>query len=416
VLRHCKILYIVGGTGNAERVDVSDLFAARLASAGLETDYVIFPEGAGPPWRSSKWRGARAFLVGRSSRAGLQGALISKLYEVWGDLRAFWLALTRPYDIIQVRDKFVVAVLGLGAAKLRGKIFTYWLSYPYAESRILDAEEGRARIPLASFLGGKIAGWLLYKVVMPRSDHVFVQSEQMRRDVALEGVPAELMTSVPMGVGDDLLERAPLPVTPRTVTYLGTLHRVRNLGVLVDAWPRVLESYPDAVLSFVGDGPDREDREYLERLVSRRGLTSSVIFTGMLPMRDAQDYVLRSAVCVSPFYPTPILQSTSPTKLVEYMALGRPVVANTHPEQSAVLEESRAGLCVEWSPEAFAAAFVALFAEPAAADEMGRRGREYVRSRRTYSAIAEKVAQDYARILARRSKPDAARSTAERDL
>jgi glycosyltransferase involved in cell wall biosynthesis len=136
----------------------------------------------------------------------------------------------------------------------------------------------------------------------------------------------------------------------------------------------------------------------------------------MLPMRDAQDYVLRSAVCVSPFYPTPILQSTSPTKLVEYMALGRPVVANTHPEQSAVLEESRAGLCVEWSPEAFAAAFVALFAEPAAADEMGRRGREYVRSRRTYSAIAEKVAQDYARILARRSKPDAARSTAERDL
>ncbi len=41
-----------------------------------------------------------------------------------------------------------------------------------------------------------------------------------------------------------------------------------------------------------------------------------------------------------------ILRAASPTKLVEYMAMGKAVVANDHPEQKRVIEESGAGYCV----------------------------------------------------------------------
>jgi hypothetical protein len=40
------------------------------------------------------------------------------------------------------------------------------------------------------------------------------------------------------------------------------------------------------------------------------------------------------------------LNPASPTKLVEYMALGKAVVANDHPDQRMVLEQSGAGICV----------------------------------------------------------------------
>ena len=100
---------------------------------------------------------------------------------------------------------------------------------------------------------------------------------------------------------------------------------------------------PTARLYVVGRGDDPEDETFLESEAARLGLQSSVVFVGQLPQAQALRYVREADVCVSPFYPTPVLRSTSPTKLVEYMAMGKAVVANDHPEQKRVIEESGAG-------------------------------------------------------------------------
>lgn len=399
----CRMLYVVGGPGNAERVDVSDLFARRLAASDFDVDYVIYGLHENAAWRQVEWRGARAWVVGRSRKGGLAGALISKMYEALADIRVFWASLRRGYDVVQVRDKFVVGVLGLLACRLRGRLFTYWMSYPFADCRIVDGREGNSRFPLASIVGGHCAKFLLYKVILPHADHVFVQSEQMKKDVAEEGVPNSKMTPVPMAVSESLLDVASAGVDEKTVLYLGTLVRVRRLDTLLDAMKIVLAQHPSARLFFVGDGDSPEDRAFLERRAKELGIDESVVFTGMLPMAEAHAYVSRSAVCLSPFYPIPILLSTSPTKISEYMALGRPVVANAHPEQSRIIEQSGAGYCVEWSAEEFARAIVKLLDDPFAAEEMGERGRAYVRANRTYGVVAPRVASVYRQLLAERA-------------
>jgi glycosyltransferase involved in cell wall biosynthesis len=104
--------------------------------------------------------------------------------------------------------------------------------------------------------------------------------------------------------------------------------------------------------------------------------------------------VAEADVCVSPFFPTPILNSTSPTKLVEYMAMGKAVVANDHPEQRLVIAESGAGLCVAWDETAFAQALLRLLRDPALARNMGERGRAWVLQHRTYDAIADLVERE----------------------
>jgi glycosyltransferase involved in cell wall biosynthesis len=395
-----RMLFLVGEPGGAERVDVADLFAVRLAGMGLQIDYIIFGTEPTGFWTEQEWRGARAFVIGRSPRAGISGKVLNKLIEVATDVRTFWQALTGSYDIIQVRDKFVVALLGLVAARIRGQRFCYWYSYPFAESRILEGEEGRARVPALSIAGGRVAKWLLYKVIMPRADHVFVQSQQMLEDVVAEGVPRELLTPVPMAVAEELLERAPADIAADTVLYLGTMGRVRRLDVLIEALALVREARPQARLIMVGDGPDAADLEYLQQRAIELGQADAVEFTGRMAMADAHARVACSAVCVSPFYPTPILQSTSPTKISEYMALGRPVVANTHPEQSAILAASGAGICVDWSAADFAAAIGQLLGDPVAAEALAARGRDYVREHRIYSVVAPPVAAEYARLFA----------------
>jgi glycosyltransferase involved in cell wall biosynthesis len=394
-----RMLYLVGGPGNAERVDVSDLFARRIAETGMEVDYVIFGLHETRAWQEIEWRGAKAWVVGRSRRGGVVGALTSKIYELFSDLRTFWKALVGNYDIIQIRDKFVVGVLCLIAAKLRGRVFTYWISYPFAECRIVDGNEGNSRFPRLSIMGGHTAMWLLYKIIMPFADHVFVQSEQMKSDIAEHGIEPLKMTPVPMAVSEELLDIAPGAIEADTILYLGTLIRVRRLETLLESLQIVRKTRPNAQLIFVGEGDSPEDRQFLESRTTEFGLDGAVKFTGMLPMAEAHAYVSRAAVCVSPFYPIPILLSTSPTKISEYMALSRPVVANAHPEQSLIIADSQAGICVEWSAENFAEAILQLLNDPDAAEEMGRRGREYVRENRTYAVVAPAVADVYRELM-----------------
>jgi phosphatidyl-myo-inositol dimannoside synthase len=58
-----------------------------------------------------------------------------------------------------------------------------------------------------------------------------------------------------------------------------TARMVRRKGqdTLIRAWPAVVSARPQAVLLLVGDGPDRRR---LERMVARRGIAGSVVFTG----------------------------------------------------------------------------------------------------------------------------------------
>jgi len=112
---------------------------------------------------------------------------------------------------------------------------------------------------------------------------------------------------------------------------------------------------------------------------------------GPLPQAEALRYVQEADVCVSPIYPVPILRAGSPTKLVEYMAMGKAAVANDHPEQRRLLEASGGGYCVPYDEPAFARAIVALLQNPQGAELMGRRGRRYVLEHLTYGVIADEV-------------------------
>jgi glycosyltransferase involved in cell wall biosynthesis len=209
-----------------------------------------------------------------------------------------------------------------------------------------------------------------------------------------------------MGVSADMFgpaepsrDRELLPVGIPAILYLGSLNKIRGLDCLIRAFARVRTSVPRARLYIVGRGDDPADEAFLECEVARLELQSSVVFVGQLPQADALGFVREADVCVSPI--PEILRAASPTKLVEYMAMGKAVVANDHPEQKRVIEESGAGYCVPWEEQPFADAIVRLLKDPETAQAMGRRGRRYVLDHRTYATIAAAVEQQFLDIVER---------------
>lgn len=390
------------------RVDVSILFGQELIGRGHHIDFVMQAATEAQQTGPQPWNTATVWVGKKLGRQGAWFRLGDHALSLLHDLRCLFLVDPRRYDAVQVKDKFFVAPLIYFAARLRGLKFFYWLSFPMPDAQLLRAAESATSFRRLIRLRALTAKWLLYRWLLPRADHVFVQSEQMKQDVIAYAISADRVTVVPMGVpkeelqdtvnGTDRSEAELGPVLD--VVYLGTIARARRIEVLVDALIELRKMGIGSHLTVVGDGDNRQDREFLEKYVAEAGANENFSITGFLPRWQALDRIGRADIAVSPFYPVSVLQSTSPTKLVEYMSLGLPVVANEHPEQRRVLRASRAGVSVPWGGRYFAKG-IRFLAEIGRVRrlEMGLRGRQWVRENRSYDVIASALESKYFELL-----------------
>ncbi|MEA3180295.1 MAG: hypothetical protein QOI59_3818 [Gammaproteobacteria bacterium] len=400
-----RLLVLSSDTFPPTRVDVSVLFGEELAGRGHRIDWILQSEAECARGYVAHWGGGQVWVAPSNNKHSLLARLAKHAAGIRNDARIFSLLRGDRYDAIEVKDKFIGGLFAVLAARLYGKRFVYWLSFPFPEFYLAKARDGLAPYPLLYRLRGMGFGFLLYRVLLPAADHVFVQSEQMRRDVAAAGIPLSKLTAVPMGIKLDGGMSAPAPTSRTRIpagqpcfVYLGTLGRERRIDFLLRTLARVLRDIPETKLYLVGKGEQPGDEEYLQQEAQRLGVSSAVVFTGQLPRQQALQYVQDADVCVSPFYPTPVLNSASPTKLIEYMAMGKAVVANTHPEQKLLIEASGCGYCVPYEEDAFAGAIVKLLRAPELARAMGERGRRYAVEYRSYGVIARGVEREMLRI------------------
>ncbi len=335
-------------------------------------------------------------------------SLLAPCWDLLGLLRARRRA---RLDAIQVRDKIASGLVGRAAAAILGVPFIYWMSFPivegYASRRDAIARRGRGPRWLAHAARAAASRWLLYRLVLPGADHVFVQSEAMADWLSGKGFRRERMTAVPMGVDLAAFDRDRIaPSTDprldgrRVLLYLGRVAQSRASSFLLDLAERLANEVPEVLLVIAGDAPSRDEMAWMRSEIARRGLAAQVLLTGWLPQREALGYAVRAEVGLSPIPRGALFDVSSPTKLVEYLALGIPSVANDIPDQARVLAGSSAGLCAPMELDAFADAVRRLLDEPTLAAACAAHGPAWVREHRSYAVLGRGVAMAYARILA----------------
>lgn len=394
-----KILLFVPEALPTFRADVAALFGRYLPDEGVHTHLVGMPGKVGeamPGFVSSIVSSARG---GRARR---------ELAFLWRALTVLLRTPGKDFNLVQVRDMVPVGLLGWLIARLRGKPFVYWMSYLMSEGRLERARsrlQGRGRYPakfreLFVWLKGWLEYRLLYGFLLPRADFVFVQSAAMLEHVAQRGILRERMQAVPMGVD---LERMQALVPLRLpgwkgvpiIAYLGTLDGSRELHVLIDVLQRVRQKHEGARLLLIGSSHKSDDELALLKHAEKVGLAEAVHITGWLPAEEAWPLLAGADVAISYFPRGSLLDTNSPTKLVEYLALGLPCVGNDNPDQREVLRESEAGELTESSVEALAGGVCRLLNDPGRAQARAARGPAWVAAHRAYVVLAAKVAERY---------------------
>jgi len=397
--RALRILQLVPEPLPTFRADVATLFGKYLPRHGVQC-HVVGKSSAAPPE-------GQGFASVRRARAGARWKV--ELSFLLLCLRALLGASRANCDVVQVRDMVSIGVLALVLARCKGLPMVYWLSYLMSEGRIARAREElaqrgslRARLVL---LKGLAERWLLYRVLLPRADHVFVQSEAMAQLVQSQGVPAGRISAVPMGVDMEAVAHGgsgkawPGWEGRPVIAYLGTLDRARCLEQVVDALVLVRRELPGACLLLIGGAPRRQDVEHLLEAAARRGLAGAVQVTGWLPPAQAWEYLLGAQAAVSYIPRGALYDVSSPTKLLEYLALGMPCVGNDTPDQAAVLAASGAGWLAASTPQAMAEALLAILRDPQAARQKAAAGPGFIDAVRSYRVLGAAVAERYRTVL-----------------
>lgn len=224
-----------------------------------------------------------------------------------------------------------------------------------------------------------------------------------RDDATLAG---PLLGPVPSAVipnGVDVAHFRPrrdVAVEPGTLVFFGTLDYFPNQDgvrhLLADVWPRLAAAVPSARLRIIGPHPTPE-------VLAWRGPRVEVVGC----VEDLRPHLARAAVVVAPLR----VGGGTRFKILEAMAMGRPVVSTTIGAEGLEVEDGRE-LLVADGPEAFAAAVRRVLADEPLARSLGAAGRALVERRYGWPAIASDLERFLWNLRARRGDAPGAQAPA----
>jgi glycosyltransferase involved in cell wall biosynthesis len=204
-----------------------------------------------------------------------------------------------------------------------------------------------------------------------------------------EGAPKDGVVVLPNGVDVAAVDRAVAlaPPHPRRrggslIGWVGSFDPWHGAAVLV----RALSELPsDVGAVLVGDGPERSRCETLAREL---GVHARIEWTGALPHDTAVQRLASCDVLASPHVPMPDRPFFgSPTKIFEYMAIGRPIVASSLEQIGEILSDGLTGrLVIPGDVQDLAEGIRSVLELPDAGAHLGRAARREAEAWHTWDA------------------------------
>ncbi len=189
---------------------------------------------------------------------------------------------------------------------------------------------------------------------------------------------------------------------PHLISYLGVMGPQDGVDHALRALALLRELRRDWHAVFIGEGDVYPRMRALARELE---LDDAVEFTGRIPDEDVARILSSSDVCIAPDPKNPLNDVSTMNKIVEYMAMSRPIVAYDLVE--ARVSAGAAAVYAEPNDEpSFAIRISELLDDPARRQEMGRVGRSRVETALSWEHSERALLAAYERAL----RTDAARS------
>jgi len=165
--------------------------------------------------------------------------------------------------------------------------------------------------------------------------------------------------------------------------------KVKGIEILIEAFAKIVATYPDAKLLIVGDG---QYRSHLESLTEQMGMQNSAIFTG-----NVENPFI--ALSTSDIYCHLASNEAVGISVLEAMISGKPVVGANAGGIPEIVTSGQDGILVEPNVENVTEALFSLIRDPDMRKSLGTNGKISVATKFSWSKTAEHFMELYKRSL-----------------
>ena len=304
--------------------------ALALRDAGYDVA-VVCRSVRGQPQRETV-DGVRVYRYPRPLRP--RGLLTFAFHYAYSTLAALALSVQafreRPFDVVHAHNPPDTLALVGGLYKLLGRRFVY--DHHDLAPEMYAARSSGAGNPLVYK-----ALVLLEKLSCRFADHVIATNESYRAmELERGNVAPERITVVRNGPGIESISSVDPDAELRAragtlIGFLGVMGYQDGVDHLLRAVHHLVHDLgrKDTLCVLIGTGDARPD---LQNLARELGIQDHTWFTGFIPMRDVLRYLATVDVCVDPDPSTPFSDRSTMIKMMDYMAVGKPIVAFDLPE------------------------------------------------------------------------------------
>ena len=360
--------------------------AVAVTRAGVRCDIavVVRPGDAETFWWREVVRRCRVEGIALFSFRVLVPWLSPRHYDPSAELVRWLLRRGRPrYDIVHVETPWTGAcALASAIAAVDG---TPLVITPHSVFMPIVLSRGGSGIRMAKRASARIYG---------RAADLFVCASPLEVREARAALPNEKLTWIYHAIVDERIPTV-LPQRPARgpsglrVGYLGRLHSMKNIGMLIEAVGR-LDSRVSLVIAGRGDAA----LESKLRLQAERLLRGRAEFIGWVSGDDKVRFLAGIDVVAMPSE-----YENFGVAAVEAMAAGTPVIVSDRAGVADMVRERRAGQVASPSAESIAEALRRYLDDPEARHADANRARQAAISDTSFATHGARLASEYARIL-----------------
>jgi len=229
------------------------------------------------------------------------------------------------------------------------------------------------------------------KYNVSKADLIVVVSKPLKKALIIKGIPPQKILVNPNGIdpakyspditGNHVRKKLNLN-KKMIVGFIGTFGQWHGAEVLAEACGMLLDSYPEYKKKFhlllIGDGltmPTVKER------LTKWNIFDSCTLTGIINQDKGPEYMAACDILVSPHVPNPDGTAFfgSPTKLFEYMAMGKGIVASSLDQIDDILEHNKTAIMVNpGCPKSLMKGIKTLIDNPSHREKLGKAAREKV--------------------------------------
>ena len=281
---------------------------------------------------------------------------------------SFWLSLKVRFDVVHACNPPDLFFLIGGFWKLFGKKFLF--DHHDANPELYEAKFGRR-----NFFYKLLC---LFEKFTFRTADVSIATNESYKRIALTrgGMDPDKVFVVRSGPSLERMKIVPPGKKPRKflVGYVGVMGKQEGIDLLLKSIQFLVSKRTDVHFGLVGGGTSLEEVKALAREL---GVADYVTFTGRVPDAELLAVLNAADVCVNPDVANEMNDISTMNKIMEYMALGKPIVQfdlteGRYSAQQASLYARRN------DPEDFARKLCELLDDPEKRRAMGEYGRRRV--------------------------------------